>query len=241
VIKINDIINYASLIDSYKASCRVEAVKARGSCTIIYSKNGETYALTNFHVIEKNIEYKEIWDGLLQKDVKKEFKKTVEILYPRVEGDRVIGYSTVLADIILHHEQQDIALLKFRDKIDFVTAVWYPKEEAMDVPILTPLACIGAALGEKPIVTFGHLNGIQIEIDNFEYWMSSAPSIFGNSGGGVFALKDDQWLFLGIPSRISVVPMGFTAQAVTQEIEEKFPDFREHGLLHSSIQNLRLA
>ena len=207
---------YENLLERYKASCRVDAKQARGSCTIIYSKGGETYALTNFHVIEQNLQYKEVWDPLLQKDTKKEFKEAVEILYPRLNGDRILGFSTVIGDVVIQDKQQDIALLKFRDIKDFPSVEWYPHEEAKDVPVLTPLTCIGAALGLKPIATFGNLNGVQIEIDNYEYWMSSAPSIFGNSGGGLFALKEDTWYFIGIPSRISVIPSGFGgAQAIT--------------------------
>ncbi|MBS7621534.1 hypothetical protein KEJ32_05425, partial [Candidatus Bathyarchaeota archaeon] len=60
-----------------------------------------------------------------------------------------------------------------------------------------------------------NLNGKQIEIDNYEYWLSSAPSIFGNSGGGVFCLEDGKWYFVGIPSRITVVPLGFAPNVVT--------------------------
>jgi len=210
------VVGYKKLLKAYEASCRVDAKQARGSCTIIYSKNKETFALTNFHVIERNLSYKEVFDSLLQKDVKNEYKEHVEVLFPRMSGDRVSGHSTVLADIILYERQQDIALLKFRDKNEYPYAEFYPEDTCKDVPMLSTLACIGAALGQKPIATFGHLNGVQIEIDNFEYWMSSAPSIFGNSGGGIFVLDDEQkWLFLGIPSRISVVPMGFTANAVT--------------------------
>jgi len=208
--------NYEKLLKCFKASCRVQTPKALGSCTIIYSKGGNTYALTNFHVIENCITYKEKWDNILKKDIKKEFTKQVEVLYPRMEDDRVVGYATVLADIVLHDKQQDIALLKFKnDTNKYPSVKWFPRDEIKKIPYLTELACIGAALGYKPIVTFGNLNSIGEEIDNYEYWMSSAQSIFGNSGGGIFAEKDSDWLFLGIPSRIAVIPMGFGANAIT--------------------------
>jgi intein/homing endonuclease len=86
----------------------------------------------------------------------------------------------VLADIVIYDKPQDLALLKVRDVIDYPCAKLYPKEDADKVPLLVPLCACGAALGEKPVVTFGNLNGIQIEIDGYEYWLSSAPSIFGN-------------------------------------------------------------
>ena len=57
-------------------------------------------------------------------------------------------------------------------------------------------------------------NGVDNEIDNYEYWLSSAPSIFGNSGGGIFVHTEKDWFFLGIPSRIAVTG-GWGGSAVT--------------------------
>ena len=204
------------LIEAFKSSCRVDAKEARGSCTIIYSGNGDTFALTNFHVIGNNIKYGTVWDSLLQKDVKKELKDAVQILFPRMDKHNdVIGHATVTADIVLYDKEQDMALLKFRDDTPYPAIMWHPKEGVKHVPILSRVAAIGAALGQKPIATEGLLNGKQIEIDNYEYWMSGAQSIFGNSGGGLFVQVEDNWLFLGIPSRIAVQPMGFANQAIT--------------------------
>lgn len=203
------------ITNGYACSCRVNAHKARGSATIVYSHNRSTYALTNHHVVESNITYKEVWDNVLKREIKKEFTEAVEILFPRLDGTTLVGYSTALADVVAYDAQQDIALLKFRDIAVYPTVRLYPRETCRDIPFLVPLACIGAALGQAPIVTFGNLNGKQIEIDNYEYWLSSAPSIFGTSGGGVFCLEDEQWFFIGIPSRISVVPLGFAANVVT--------------------------
>lgn len=200
---------------AYQASCRVQAKKAVGSCTIIYSSNGDTFALTNHHVVADNLTYPDIWDTLLQKTVKREVKEVVEVMFPRLDKDRILGYSTVLADIVIYDAKQDLALLKFRDPNNFPSIIWYSREKVKTVPILSRLSCIGAALGVHPICTFGNLNGVQAEIDNYEYWLSSAPSIYGNSGGGVFIEENGNWMFLGVPSRISVIPLGFAAQAVT--------------------------
>jgi hypothetical protein len=203
-----------------RVSGRVTAKKARGSSTIVYSKKGETYCLTNHHVIESNIEYKDVWDDLIKRDRKKDFTAPVEIDFGRITDDGLyMASTTVLADIVCHCKEQDIALLKLRDNIDYPAAQMPPEDKCQTIPLVSELCCCGAALGEKPIVTFGHLNAVQIEIDNYEYWMSSAPSIFGNSGGGIFLKrengKSESWYFIGIPSRISVVPLGFGANAIT--------------------------
>ena len=55
------------------------------------------------------------------------------------------------------------------------------------------------------------------EIEHYKYWMSSAPTIFGNSGGAVYRWSSarKQYEYIGVPSRISIQPMGFSADAIT--------------------------
>lgn len=195
---------------------RIRTSKGKGSGTIIHSSEYGTYLLTNHHVVESNIEYKEVWDELLRRNVKKEFTSMVEVDINRLNEYGIVkGVITVDADIIISNSQQDLALLKLRDDIIYDTANWFPEELAEKIPILSELVCAGAAMGEKPIVTQGRLNGMQIEIDNYEYWLSSAPSIFGNSGGAVFVEHGGKWCYVGIPSRIRVAILGFSSDAVT--------------------------
>ena len=108
-----------------------------------------------------------------------------------------------------------MAILKvIKSKAIYDTTPLWTKENIDDLNILTPIGVIGAALGNEPVVTEGKINGMGIPIDNYEYWLSTAPSIFGNSGGGVFAPQNDHWAFIGIPSRISVMG-GFVATPIT--------------------------
>lgn len=195
---------------------RIRSKGGRGSGTIIHSSAWGTYLLSNHHVVEGNIEYKEVWDELLERDIKKEFTSIVEVDISRLNpGGTVKGVITTDADIVISNQQQDLALLRLRDDTLFPTARLYPEQLSGTIPILSELACSGAAMGEKPIVTMGLLNGMQIEIDNFEYWLSSAPSIFGNSGGAVFTPHEGAWHYVGMPSRIRVAIMGFAADAIT--------------------------
>ena len=199
-----------------KPVVRIRTNKGRGSGTVIKSSEGGTYLLTNYHVIESCLEYKDVWDELLRRNVKKEFTSAVELDFSKINHHGAVkGLITSVADIILSNKQHDLALLKVRDEETFPSAMLYPEESAAKVPMLASLACCGAAMGEKPIVTYGNLNGIQIEIDNYEYYLSSAPSIFGNSGGAVFTPYEDHWAYFGIPSRITVAILGFAADAIT--------------------------
>jgi hypothetical protein len=76
--------------------------------------------------------------------------------------------------------------------------------------MLMELYCVGCGLGERPLMTYGYLSGMNREIENYHYHLSSAASIFGNSGGAVF--EKDSLSFIGVPSRISVTLFG---QAIT--------------------------
>jgi S1-C subfamily serine protease len=86
-------------------------------------------------------------------------------------------------------------------------------EEKKRLRMFMPLYAIGCGLGHPPLATEGHLTGMNDVIDNYPYWLSSAPTIFGNSGGSVFLM--DTLEFIGVPSRIAVQPMGFGADAIT--------------------------
>ena len=197
---------------------RVIAKKAMGSGTILYSKPSETvpneyetYVLTNCHVVEDSISYKKEWDALLKRDVKKEILDAVQVQEFRYYTGRsvVVGESSVQADIVAYDKTQDLALLKARDvkKYEFV-AEMFPRDGKLEM--LMELLCVGCGMGERPLMTYGFLSGMNREIDNYPYHLSSANSVFGNSGGAVFEKESMQ--FVGVPSRIAVSLFG---QAIT--------------------------
>lgn len=218
-----------SLLDNLEASCRVQASQTIGSATIIYSKDGNTFAITNHHVVAKNIQYKDQWDNILQREIKNQFLSPVEVLFPKIEDNDVVGYNTRSADIIIYNKEQDMALLKIKSKDMYPSVNLYPREETRNIKALTPLGVIGAALGETPVFTEGKLQTKQKIIDNYEYWLSTALSIYGNSGGGVFTPHNGEWKFIGIPSRIAVTG-GFSSQAITH-LGYFIPPFRVYDWL----------
>jgi len=206
---------------------RVRTKKAGGSGTVVYSKkhNGEvyTYVITNHHVISDSVKVEKKWDPVLKRKVDKEILDTVFVEFFRYNNySHTVGSFAVEADIVAYSEVQggqDWALLRVRDKEN--TADWvanlFPLDDIDNVHIFDEVYAVGASLGHPPVASDGHISYMDDEIEHYKYWMSSAPTIFGNSGGAVYRWSTNrkQYEYIGIPSRISIQPMGFSADAIT--------------------------
>ena len=206
---------------------RVRTKKAGGSGTVVYSKeyNGEvyTYVITNHHVIADSVHLEKKWDPVLKRKIDKEILDTVFVEFFRYNNySHTVGSFAVEADIVAYSEVnggQDWALLRVRDKEN--TADWvanmFPLDDIDNVHIFDEVYAVGASLGHPPVASDGHISYMDDEIEHYKYWMSSAPTIFGNSGGAVYRWSDNrkQYEYIGIPSRISIQPMGFSADAIT--------------------------
>lgn len=206
---------------------RVRTKKAGGSGTVVYSKKHKdevhTYVITNHHVIADSVKIEKKWDSVLKRKVDKEKLDTVFVEFFRYNNySHTVGSFAVEADIVAYSEVeggQDWALLRVRDKenvADWV-ANMFPLEDLENVHIFDDCFAVGASLGHPPVASKGMITYMDDEIDSFKYWMSSAPTIFGNSGGAVYRWNTDskQYEYIGIPSRISIQPMGFSADAIT--------------------------
>ncbi len=198
---------------------RVRAGTAGGSGTVLYSEpDGEegysTYVLTNHHVVEDLIKVDKKWSTLLKRDVKTDIFgiPNVEFFKWRWES-RVIGAQSIEADIMTYDADEDLALLRLRSDDKYVAATMYPRNKEKELRLTMPVMAVGAALGEPPVVTGGFLTQFGREIDNKEYWLQTAPTIYGNSGGAVFL--QDSYEFIGVPARIGVSMAGFSADAIT--------------------------
>ena len=206
---------------------RVRTKKAGGSGTVVYSKkHGEevhTYVITNHHVIADSVKIEKKWDSVLKRKTDKEKLDTVFVEFFRYNNySHTVGSFAVQADIVAYSEVeggQDWALLRVRDKEN--TADWvanlFPLDDLDNVHIFDETYAVGASLGHPPVASNGMITYMDDEIDSYKYWMSSAPTIFGNSGGAVYRWSGTrkQYEYIGVPSRISIQPMGFSADAIT--------------------------
>jgi len=201
---------------------RVRTEKAGGSGTIIYSKPDpknpkeyETYILTNHHVIEDAIQIKKKWSSIAKREIEKEIKATVFVeLFEYKYLSTIIGGTTYEADIVAWDKDEDLALLKLRTihKMPYV-AKMFPRGKSETIKLFTKVFAVGCSLGHPPIPTLGQITSKHDEIENKEYWMSTAQIIFGNSGGAMFLA--DSLEFIGVPARISAIQLGFGIDVIT--------------------------
>ena len=193
-------------------------VNTAGSGTVLYSKQHdnkwESYILTNYHVIGKQITIREIWDGMKGKKIKRETREPVTAFwFDYVRCSRSVGTRGRIADIVAHDEQRDLALLKLRDTERGVDRIAYVLPEKEYPKLGQTVWAIGAGLGYPPSMTSGEMAFAEQVINGYRYQLATAPIIFGNSGGSLFSYSDvrKRHEMIGVPSRVSAT--GF--QAVT--------------------------
>ena len=216
-------------IEMFYPTVRVRTQKSGGSGTVVYSKknkvDGEvyTYVVTNQHVVSDNIKVVKKWNPVLKRKVDTEILDTVSVEYFRYNNySNCIGSFAVEADIVAYSEcegGQDWALLRVRDTentCDYVANL-FPMDDVGDVHIFDDVYAVGASLGHPPIASEGIITYMDDEIDHYKYWMSSAQTIYGNSGGACYRWSPSRKIYdwIGVPSRISVQPSGFSADAIT--------------------------
>ena len=214
-------------LEMFYPTVRVRTKQAGGSGTVVYSKKCKgkthTYIITNHHVIADNINVEKKWNPVLKKKIDTEILDTVAVEFFKYNNySHNIGSFAVEADIVAYSEYdggQDWALLRTRDKestYQYVANI-FPIDELDRIHIFDSCFAVGASLGHPPIATEGHICYMDDEIDHYKYWMSTAQTIFGNSGGSVYRWSNPRkrYEYIGIPSRISVQPMGFSADAIT--------------------------
>lgn len=159
-----------------------------GSGTVIYSaKQGGryvSYVLTAHHIVEQN------WDPKtpipLQVLSFKEGKRT------REENGVVIAVNQTI----------DLALIELDTDAGYdAVAKMISPARAPDVRLYARVHALGCPLGYAPIPTSGELTTKAKVLDGQSYWMINAPTIFGNSGGGIYLADTGE--LIGILSRIS--------------------------------------
>jgi len=79
------------------------------------------------------------------------------------------------------------------------------------VHLMERVWAIGSGLGRPPFATEGYVASVDGRQSGMEYMMSTAPIVWGNSGGALFRWSDtDQhYQLVGVPSRIEIAGFKF--------------------------------
>ena len=220
-------------------SVLVEVGDGQGSGTVIYSgmREGEawTMILTNHHVIMPAVKLVEEFDPKKGKEVKREHRRPVKIrFWSYNQYSSAVGTSGRSAYIVAWDRNRDLALLRVDDmeKVYDNVAILWP--EKADGPfVFQDSWAVGSGLGNPPYPTEGLLSSTTAkDREGYSLYQSSAPIIFGNSGGSlyVYSRLRGRYELIGVPSMVSAVGFGQTVShmAWSRPIDEIRAMLREN-------------
>ena len=223
---------------------RVRTGNSGGSGVLIYSEpdpdNEGRYiniALTCQHVVDSAIKIRDEFDPVLKQQRKSDYFEEVAIEVFDYDGSKLISSNSTQADIIAYDKHHDLAAVRlhnFRQQ-PFVSSI-IPKDEIDELKIASPVVTCGCSLPHDPFPNNGTLTYLREVIEQKAYLMSNAPSIFGNSGGGLF--HGETGHLLGLTSRVTVTQMGFGMDVQTWMNFSTHPDRLYEFFEHQELQFL---
>lgn len=159
-----------------RPSIQVNAKNGAGAGIILSSRAERpggpwrTHALTAFHVVSP----------ALRKDGE---RLPIETVVYRADGEID---ERLQSELMVWDEKKDVALLRLRSSRAYEAARLAPRERLSEVTVFTPVIAVGCPLGHDPLPTSGEISTLRKVVQGERFWMMNAPTIFGNSGGGVF-------------------------------------------------------
>ena len=188
-----------------------------GSGTVIHSAQNEeleyeSYVLTNWHVIQNYVKLTKVWSPERKEHVETENRRPVNIdLWEYNNFSVAVGTISRLANIVAYDKSRDLALLKVEDTERPMphVAKLYPEDQDDGPWIFQTVYAVGAGLGKPPFPTMGLLSGYGKDTDGNDLYLASAPIIFGNSGGALYAYSPRrEYELIGVPSMVSAYGWG---------------------------------
>jgi len=187
----------------------VKYLSSAGSGTLVYSQRNEgawdTFILTNYHVVQGAITVSKEWDPQKKKEIDKERRQRIRVFwFDYNDLSKFVGTRGKSADIVAYDKPADLALLKLRDKEKGVTPVAIIRHPCRSIHLFEEVWAVGAGLGRPPFATKGHVSFLREEVDGYPYTFTTAPIIFGNSGGSLFRQNGKgNYELIGVPSKVA--------------------------------------
>lgn len=169
-----------------------------GSGVIVYSEpqqgaasSGEapaaTFVLTAYHVVVEVLGDR-LSDGVLD--------EVHVLLENEPDTSRILS-----AKLVVFDRARDIALLRLNTSRRFPQeAQLAPSSRLARIDVFTRAYAVGCPLGNRPLPTLGEISSMSKVVGDQVFWMLSAPTFFGNSGGGIYLA--DTYELIGISSMI---------------------------------------
>lgn len=166
-----------------------------GSGVIVYSEPHpasagafNTFILTAYHVV-----LEVTGDGTDH--------ETIDQIHLQDGGSLDDGWSVRAGRVVLYDRARDVALILLESSRRMkATVEWLPRDELSKVDVFTRAYAVGCPLGNKPLPTVGEISSKSKMVARQNFWMLSAPTFFGNSGGGVYLADSGE--FIGVSSMI---------------------------------------
>ena len=194
-----------------------------GSGTVIFSGVREheswkdekvwSLVLTNHHVVKGAIGIEEEFDPKRGKNIQKETRRPVHVrLWDYNDYSTAVGTTGRGARILAWDKHRDLALLRLDDNERTMKNVAILWPENVGGPYLFQKTwAVGSGMSNPPYPTEGLLSGISgKDAKGRSLYLSSAPIIFGNSGGSLWAFskKRDRYEMIGVPSMVGAYGWG---------------------------------
>ncbi len=169
-----------------------------GSGVIVYSlpapsevesaeKDYATFVLTAYHVVLEVLGDKTD-DGTVEE---------IQIL-PEADSGALEVFQ---GRLVLYDRPRDVALLRLKSTRRFPqVAELMPPGELGAVDVFSRAYAVGCPLGNRPLPTVGEISSKSKVVADQTFWMLSAPTFFGNSGGGVYLAESCK--LIGVSSMI---------------------------------------
>jgi S1-C subfamily serine protease len=155
-------------------SVQVNVQGSVGGGTLLYSRDTHSYVITACHVIQK----------ILAAGGDDETRAPAEVT---IYDDVGASMDSVDGDLVAWDEHKDLALLRLRTVHELRNVARLASRESLrSIRVFTPIYAVGCPLGHDPLPTLGEVATLNKEVNGERFWMMNAPTIFGNSGGGVF-------------------------------------------------------
>lgn len=222
---------------------KVQLLASHGSGVIVYSQRvGESYrtfVLTNFHVVD---------DAVRTNKHGVEVRDDVRVMITKFEDEgRDYTECETNAYIVTYNKTLDTALLELTDRSLHFESVARLLPRDKKLGLFQKVWNVGHPGGQPLMFSHGLITllGKRMHFGlygtNADYIRTNSPIYFGNSGGGTFLEKDDQFYLIGMPTRIRIDngrALPYVNYAVSITSIRKFLKEKDLGFIEAQTKNI---